>query len=190
MGVEVVVIAKRLLRRALSVIYMGIGFFMVLAWIWRDYVGVVVIAIAYLIGASILYGYVFKPLFRFRELAILTTGRANMFKYLGFTASLFGLAALLSMIIGKYVEIPSYTTPLLGMIAIVVSISILLIGVYGSPKLLDLPDIIAILLLGSSIIIYLVKPSLVLPVIGSSFMVLGMYTYYLYYLKPLAKESV
>ncbi len=186
MGVDVLVVAKRLLRRALSVVYTSVGFFMVLAWVWRDYVGVTVIAIAYLVGASILYGHVFKPLIRFREVARVFSGckTVNVVKYLGFTASAFGLSAIVSMVLSSYLNIPGYVTPLLGIIATVVSIILLLIGVYGSIELFDPPEIGVIVLLGLAIVLYVVKPSLVLPIVGCSFMCLGMYTYYLYYSKP------
>lgn len=183
---EALVIVKRLLRRALSVIYISIGFFMVLAWIWSNYLGVAVIAVAYLVGASIIYGYIFKPLIRYREFIASKTVEIN--KVLGIIASIFGLSAMITMIIREYIELPVNLPAYLGLSAVIVSLILLLIGLFGSSELFGVPEIGAIVLLGATLILYLLKPAYVLPVIGTSFMCLGMYTYWLYYMKPPSKR--
>ena len=64
MSVEVEDVVKKLLRGALSVIYITVVFFLVLTWLWGNYVGVTALVIAYLVRASILYPHVFRPLIR------------------------------------------------------------------------------------------------------------------------------
>gem|GEM_PF-6279067 len=189
MSEEIMVVARRLLRRALSVVYMSVGFFLVLIWVWGDYVGVIPIAIAYLVIASLLYGHVFRPLYRFRRIQSILSGRqVSLFKAMGFIISAFGLAAILSMILREYLELPDYVAPLMGIIATALSITVLLVAITGSPKLMGAPEILVVIILTASIILYLVKPSLVLPITGASLMGAGMYTYYLYYLKPTKQQ--
>ena len=190
MSDEILDVAKRLLRRALSTIYMSVGFFLVLLWIWEDYIGVLALVIAYLICASILYGHVFKPLVKYRKLSSLMGYRPlNIFKILGFTASAFGLLAIAATIISKYYTIPTHIIPLSGIVAVIVSIVALIIAIYSSPEFFGLPETVTILLLALTIVIYLIRPSLVLPIIGTSFMALGMYTYWLYYLRAKVRDN-
>ncbi len=184
MGEEVLIVAKRLLRRALSTVYTSVGFFLVLTWIWGDYIGIIPIAIAYLVIASLFYGHVFRPLIRFRKIQSMVTGYSvNVYKIMGAIISVFGLTAILSMILRNYLGIPEYVTPLTGIIATVLSIIVLLIAIIGSPDLFEAPEIMVVIVLLLSIILYILKPSLVLPVTGASLMGIGLYTYRVYYLK-------
>jgi len=191
MSEEILDIAKRLLRRALSTIYISVGFFLVVFWVWEDYIGVSALVIIYLICASILYSHVFKPLVKYRKLSsIMGYNSLNIFKILGFTASAFGLIAIVTTIIKEYYyTIPDYIISLAGLLAVIVSVIALIIAIYGSPKLFGLPEIAAIIILASTIVIYLFRPSLVLPIIGTSFITLGVYTYCIYYLRAKDKDT-
>lgn len=187
----VAVVVRRLLRRALSVIFMSVGFFMVLTWVWGNYVGEAAIAIAYLIAASLLYSHVFKPLLRFRDVSRYLPRRGpNVFKYGGFTASALGILALATTLAKALTPIPSYIPALLGASAVATAVATLVAAALSSSGLLGLPEALASLIIALSIPLYLVKPSLVLPVVGASLMATGMFTYWAYYLRSQGSNAV
>ncbi len=185
------IIAKRLLRRALAVVYMSVGFFLILVWIWGDYIRVIPIVITYFVVASLLYGHVFRPLARYRRIQSVLMGiDVNVFKIFGFTASLLGLLAIATVILREYMNLPGNITPLMGILATIVSVIALLTAIIGSPRLLGIPEILVMVILVGAIILYLVKPSYVLPVTGASLIIVGMYTYWSFYLRQTDSKGV
>lgn len=184
MSVEVEDVIRRLLRRALSVIYVTVGFFLILTWVWGNYVGVIALVIAYLVCASILYPHVFRPLIKFREVTkVLSRGTTSVFKVFGSLSSAFGLAAVALLITKQFYSVPTYLVPLMGALATLVSLVAMVLALLKSPKLYGLPEALATAVLGLAIVLYFIRPSTVLPITGASFMCLGMYTYYFYYVR-------
>ncbi len=178
-------VIQKVLARALSAVYISIGFFMVLLWLWSDYVGVVAISVAYLVAASILYSHVFRPLIRYHRIYdIMGVRTVDIYKILGFTASVFGLLALLLSIMSNYFTTLSHYIPLLGLLAIIVSIAMLTYSVIQQNSLFRKEmSIMTIVVLGATLVLYTISPNLVLPIVGTLFMSMGMYSYWLYYLK-------
>ncbi len=178
-------VLQKILVRALSAVYTSIGFFMVLLWILNDYVGVVAISIIYLVVASTLYSHVFRPLIRYHKIYdTIGIKTVNIYKILGSIASIFGLSALLLSIMGNYIATLSQYIPLLGLLAIIVSIAMLTYSVIQQSSLFrEEMFIMTIAVLGVTLILYIIASNLVLPIVGTLFISIGVYSYWLYYLK-------
>ena len=182
MGNDVETVVKRLLRRALSTIYLSVGFFLILAWAWRNYLGIVITAIAYIATASIVYSHVFRPLFRLRDVcSLLRHEPARVVKVLGAAASCLGLVALVLSILSALAKVPRNVVPLAGSVATVLAVGSLSYLVARS-RLASVVDAIAVANLALAIITYFAAPGLALPLAGTVFLALGIYGYASYYL--------
>ncbi len=182
---ELVEVEARLVRKALSIVYISIGFFMVLAWLWESEVGLTAVAITYLATASVIFPHVFKPLIRFsRYSALLGTKWVATVKVFGFVASAFGVAALLATALGPCIVGAGQAAPILGLAATSVAIITLFIAALMPAHLFGFPEAGAVTVFAATVVTYAVRPSFALPTFGAAFMCLGALTYWLYYVKP------
>ncbi len=185
MSRELACITRKLLRRALAVVYASVGVFTFLVWVWRNPVGLAIIGLAYIAVASTIYSHVFRPLIRARHIAPIITGSPRIPRismYLGYTASVLGVTALILSIAKAFMgyEVLAKVIPLLGLLAIMVTIVLLVISSYGLPNLMKPLDSAIIPILVFIVVTYMIEPSIVLPVSSLSFIMLGIAMYMAY----------
>ncbi len=98
----------------------------------------------------------------------------------GFAASALGIAALvLSVLSYLHRQLLSFVPPL-GLSATLITIAALAIATLKS-RLFSLVEVLALVIMAISVVLYFVEPQLVLPIAGASFLALGLYGYWLYY---------
>ncbi len=177
-------VALKLMRRALSVIYMSVGFFLAMIWALGSYTTLIIVA--YLAVASVIYPHVFRPIIRFRKVAValgISPKREKFYTTLGFTVSGMGLGAVLLTLAGTYGLIQLNVAPLLGMLATLLSLAGIMIGLVGAPGVFGVSEGGGLAVLLIAIVMYLIRPDLVLPVTAVLFMTLGVFSYWWCYLR-------
>ncbi len=132
-----------------------------------------------------MYSHVFKPLVRTRHIVPIITSNPRIPRismYLGYTASILGITALILSIAKTIIdyEILAKVIPLLGLLAITVTIILLIISSYGLPNLMKPLDSAIIPILVFIVAAYMIKPSIVLPISSLSFIMLGIVMYIAY----------
>jgi len=178
---EIEAVARRLVRRALAVMYLSIGGFALLAWLWRSVVGAIVVGVVYVVLASALYSHVFRPVLRARALEPLLARRGASLRIVRALAALVSCVAMAALVASALrLEVHGLMlAPLLGASSALLASAMLVYALRGS-RLSSAPDILAALCIGLAVLLYVLTPSLVLPVVGSVMLVAGCWSYALY----------
>ena len=178
---EIEAVARRLVRRALAVMYLSIGGFALLAWVWRSAVGTITVAAIYIALASALYSHVFRPVLRVHALKPLLARRGFSPRFVRALASAVSCVAMVALVASALrLEVRGLMlAPLLGASSALLASAMLVYALRGS-RLSSASDILAASCIGLAVLLYVLTPSLALPVVGSAMLGAGCWSYALY----------